>query len=558
MSSKVKQNHLLIALSVALFAALSWMLGINNGFLMDDYTVTIIRGVFENPTELFSLLPQARYNDRPVGRIFVGFLYQLFGTNAQGYHYVLVLIHLFNVFLVWHISKKLFSYFSIENPSITAFISAAIFGAYPKSIMAPQWIAAIYDLSCCFFVLCSLYYFIKKDERDFYVFDTIMVCITYMLSLRCKEMSILLPIVYMVLELILKKNKDFKYRISIATKLCFVWMILYLIRLFSLPAVNTTQYQQNFTVISLFDSLIRYIFLYFDLNTAAMMFTEYDYKAAWGCIFLIAMIIIACISFFKNKKILPIISFFFVGCMLAPVLTMDNMQHILYLYIPSIFLAIAFSACISDVFGNRKQFSLIALCCILFIAGTNYMLGPKSFRNWWCSQSMKDKEQIGQIYRLGNLPELCNIYVRGADKEYNVIYPYGPGNSVKLLYGRNDIKFQLVDEFPTEPSYPYVFWDYKDGVFTEIERNEGYRLTITNISYTQYDDENIAIGVKSSIMNDNIKIVINGQEYQTVVGDTFISTTYPHNSENGEEKLSVKVVIDDLDISSEEEILIVN
>ena len=557
MSSKIKQNVLMIALLIALFAAVGWILGQNNYFVMDDYTTIYIRGIIEHPTQSFSFLPQARYNDRPVGTIFVGILYYLFGMNAQGYHFVFVLVHLCNVYLVWNITKKLLCRFSISNASLTAFIAAAIFGAYPQSIMAPQWVSAVFDLLCCFFVLCSLYYFIKKDERDYYIFDTVMTCLAYMLSLRAKEMSILLPCAYIVLDLIWRKEKKWGQKTSASTRISFIWMVIYLIKLFSFPAMNAAEYQQEFSIVSLCKSLFKYIALYFNLFDGLMTFEKFDITILPGLAICVIMIVIACYSLFKRKQLLPVISFVFVGFMLAPVLTMDNMQHILYLYIPSIFIAIAFSACISEALGYKKHFGISSLICIIIVAVTNYMPGPQAFRTWWCAQTIKDRDQLGQIYRLGDLPQYCNLYVRGAGKEYNVIYPYGPGNSVKMLYNRSDINVEVVDEFPMKPNSPYVFWDYQNGIFIEIDRQEECELSIKNVSYSRLDDENVAIGVECSIISNDMKLIISGQEYQTTIGDTFISTIYPYERNSGEDKLEIQVYVPSLEMISKKTTLVI-
>lgn len=59
----------------------------------------------------------------------------------------------------------------------------------------------------------------------------------------------------------------------------------------------------------------------------------------------------------------------------------------------------------------------MAIVLVLAITMLNYFPGARSFRTWWCAMTMQDSAQIKQLYRMGDIPKFCNIYVRGADKD---------------------------------------------------------------------------------------------------------------------------------------------
>jgi len=543
----------MIALCVCILVATGWMLSAENGFLMDDYT-----NIVESSSETFSLLPRFRYNDRPTGRILLSYLREFFGMNAQGYHLVLLLIHLLNTFLVYRISKELFEEFQVgEGAELAAILSAAVFGAWPQSIMAPQWIGAILELSCCLFCLCAFYFFLKIDGTGPYAgFYTAMTLICYILTLRSKEMPILLPGVFVLIDLGRRWQEPIKKRLSFATLLCLGWMLIYLIRLMTFPSIEAGPYQQSFHPLVWVRNLFRYVGLYVDVWNAPMIFGNYTISMLPGAILIVAFVAYAFWSI-RKKWFFPLASLVCTGMMLAPVLTMSNMQHKLYLYVPSIFLAIGFSATLARHIGNRKSFLSVVLVLILLLAGTNYLPGVQNFRAGWCGTAQQDARQLGQIYRLGDLPAHCNIYVRGVTEEYNVVYPYGPGNSIRLLYDRDDINCEAVDEFPDNPVCPYVFWDYKDGQFLEVAREDNLQIDVNNVFFSRWDENTIAIGVQCVPILPDMTIIIDGEAYNTTIGETFISTEYPYDLEAAPRTLEITVSSKECEIETEKESLMV-
>ena len=552
----INKKHLLIALGISLFAAIGWTLSTANGLYMDDWSIIGGR-IGKLPSELFSILPRSRYNNRPVGEIFVMLLHQIFGINSQGYHFVFVIIHLVNVYLVYEIAKLFFKRFSVTEVTFSPILAAAIFGAYPQSIMAVQWVAAVYDMLCCFFMLCSLYCFLKKDAKvRYYGFYSMVSFFTYILSLRAKEMSLLLPLVFLLLDLDSSQRRNQRIHISKVTGGCIVWLMVYLISLFSFPA-TTGAYQQSFSVISLLKNVFRYIGIYFDLGTGSMTFSEYTASMYFGIFVIIAIVVYSVVEIKRKKRFLAFM-ICFTGFMLAPVLLMSNMQHKLYLYIPSVFIAMMFSYLATVFWGKYKSFGSIVLILVLSIGAVNYFPGPVLFRNWWCSASQKDAKQLSQIYRFGELPKYCHIYVKGADQEYNVVSPYGPGNSIKALYNRDDIVCEVVDEFPEDPQAPYAFWKYQNGSFEEIAKEYSHEVNVESVSYTWWSENEIALGVTCEPIVPDMQICINGEEYPTTVGEQFISAIYSCEGEEFPMTLHISLTSEELgDIAVEETVLVI-
>lgn len=548
-----KQNRVLFwALCIGLFVSCGWMLGLKNGFLMDDYT-TLVWEMFGDITESFTLLPTRRYNNRPVGRIFVALLQDLFGVNHQGYHIVFVLVHLVNVYLVYKITKLLFSGSENLDTVYAPWIAAGIFGIYPQSIMAVQWVSAVCDLLGGFFVLTALYAFLKEKEQGRYrVFYSFTAIISYMLTIRAKEMAVLLPLAFALLDICYRWQGRQKRWISSATVISAIWMAVYMAKLFSFPELVGTEYEQDFGPVMLVQNLLRYIGVYFDVEQMAMIFNGYNLSMIAGIVITMLALCFSVYQIWKKKEWIPIAALVCIGLMLAPVLTMGYMQHKLYLYIPSVFVGILFAAVIALLEKNAGQMvkEITAVMLILALTILNWTPGAQSFRNWWYSLAEQDARQMVQLYRMGELPEDCNVYVRGAEEEYNVFWPYGPGDCLRFVYDRNDLECFAVEEFPEEPVKPCLLIDYADGTFTEVSRDYTYDVVIDNVWINPTEDT-LQIAVSCQRIFRGSQIEINGKVYPTVTGETFISAEVSKTELNLDEPVSIAVVVPEFDARSD-------
>ena len=465
---KNKYNYIFIGLIIiGLFIAFSWSISKNNAFLMDDYS-NIVNGIFTTPSKLFTILPVSRYNDRPVSTIFVYLLYQIFDLNYQGYHIVFFVLHVLNCLLVYKISKNILLRFKFQQTYYASFIAASIFALNPKSTMAVQWISGTNDITCCFFSLCSVWCFFKNKNSEIYrLFYATFSFIFYALSLRCKEMSLLLPLFFLLIDIYDKFIKNNKH-ISPLTWLSLLWMSFYTFRLLTLPPIEGGPYKQSFNLISITTCLIHYVDIYFNVFNESMTFCSnniiINFEAAIMLILCTYSIYIA----IRHKNFLLCIFIFSITCLLAPVLTIPNMQHMLYLYLPSVFIGMFLSVFICMTISKIKNKEACIVFLIIILISSNFTHESLIFRQWWISMTQQDKKQLEQLFRLGEIAQNCTIYVRGAGAEYNIIYPYGPGNSLRMLYHRNDFQVVVVDKFPETLVKPYVLLDYNNGNFYKI------------------------------------------------------------------------------------------
>ena len=221
---------------------------------------------------------------------------------------------------------------------------------------------------------------------------------------------------------------------------------------------------------------------------------------------------------------------------MAPVLTLENRQQTLYLYIPTVFVANFFS-CVSAVVAKRlvyKTALVNAVLCIALLCSTYYFPNVRQFREWWISESGLYRSQAHQIIQLGDLPSGCHVYISGAKENFNILNPYGPGNFLKFIYKDLTLDIQLVDKFPETPEAPYVFWTYEEEKFKELERNVVQNIPVSQIYLKPISQNKLIVAVTYADITDEFQLWINGEPCETAIGADFISTEYPGTIVPGE------------------------
>ncbi len=536
---KVSRKMLAI-LFVCAFFAVAWGGGLANSLVYDDVTL-LAEARFGNYKELFHFFPTMFYNDRPMRAVFLKVLNSLFGLNYQIYHIIFILLHLLNVYLVYKMGVLLFGFGekkSVVNKEYKALCVAAIFGIYAPTLMAVSWISAIADLLCCFFTVVSLIFYLKarKDINNKYNgYFMVMSILFYYFSLRSKEMSLILPVLLLIFEICCMFWENKSVRIDIYLIIHLLIMLFFTAMLFaggSSEVLADNPYYQSFSPIILFRNAIRYLFIYFDWGNQGFIFNGYNGMALPGVILFCIICIFALKLAIKEQKYTLLLSIIAVGVSLTTVLPMVNMQHRLYLYIPSIFVGIMFANFVEEVsFLRRYIFSREGTVLFIFcIVLAYYTPGQIGYRQGWLQTCQQDREQFKEVIKLEKSVEGSHIYVKGAEGEYN-IYFYGPGNSIKLLFDEPSYDISLVNEFPDNPEIPYVLWEFENGITKEVFRDSTQPQDLVPNILSVYpseiikstENEKIFIGVVPEHIFDELAVLIDGKEYPTTIGEQFIS-----------------------------------
>ena len=446
---KIFKNENIVYISLIIiitFIFNIWIFDSRNFFVFDDFSHLKLVSQ-KNITEIFQIIPNAVYNSRPIGQLIIKLFVHLFNYNFVYHACSLLIIHIANCIMLYFLSIKMFKFNKLQS-----FIISLIFGVYPTSIMAFTWEAAIFDLlGCTITLICLLLFYnsLKTNNKILKIIYNILLIIMYYLGLRTKEMLIALPCV-MFIYLIWKNIYTEKCNIKdfIKKNKTILILLLIMILYFAYSRIlnansnitNTidSPYYYSFSIISIVTNLFRYIYLYFDLKYTALTFSNVDvFKYSITSLFFILIVIYSIYLLVHKKPRLIFIGVCFIA-MILPVLPMSNMQHILYLYIPSMFIAMIIIDVLENLGFKISPKKAAVIICILFIC--NQSTGIINFRNWWFEMTSQDKKTYN--YLVSEKNEFINkntVNIINVDTSKYYSYFYGPGAIINVALNKFDI-----------------------------------------------------------------------------------------------------------------------
>lgn len=277
-------------------------------------------------------------------------------------------------------------------------------------------------------------------------------------------------------------NKE-KIKIRFGNIVLITYMIIYLIRLFTLPIGLTGegQYEQKFSVITVFKVLLNYIRMYFAWDDGNFSYSIGKYYTKIGnlgiviCAFILMVIVI---NLVRKKNIEKNVGFILlalgVGLSLAPLLVLPNIQHLLYFYFPAIFLSMLFGLAIYDgvayVFKYKYTTQVLLIVMMAAFVILNNIGGAKCFRENFIRWGEEAKSTVSDIEKIEKLQSGTHLYLKGIDTGANV-FNYAPGYIVNIIYDDSSIVSEIFNE-ETQYIVPYAVWEYSDGHVIEVERVE--------------------------------------------------------------------------------------
>lgn len=463
----------------------SWIIGPKNGFVFDDWAY-LYKFKFNAIFDFVRPLPTSTYNDRPVGEMFLKILYNFFYDNYQLYHSVFLVMHIASAILLYQITTTVLRTLKpkTSNYKIIGLVTALVFVVWPKSLMAVQWNSAIFDLLGTFIALIIFRLYLWHPARPkIQTLNTIILLLLFFVSLRTKEMFIVIPIILLGYELIKAKKID-KKLIRLLNPVItgqVVIAALYLMALIILKTNNnivndpTSPYFVSFAPAVIFENLFRYIFLYFNYGSVEFSFVSYNSKSLFLAIaFLLSLLVLA----IKNKKSAKstIITAVLFPISLLTVLPLKNTQHNLYLYFPSIFLSFAISALtVSSIKIFIKSINIQKYLAIFIVLVIGYVLinsrSLELYRNFWYSVAENNQKTYQSIQKISPPKKNSTIYVQNVNDAIN---SFIQGHGAVFWFSYNDPSLKMILNPTTidrdQPNY--LILNYDDGNVTEFERRD--------------------------------------------------------------------------------------
>jgi hypothetical protein len=351
--------------------------------------------------------------------------------------------------------------------------------------MAVHWISAAYDLLAALLILIilNLYFDFLVSSDSSKIKYYFIIPILFFIALRTKEMAIVLPIILIVFHLV----RDFNIYKSVSFHKLFrnvlliilvIIMIFYGLLIITLPSQNVvveenSPYRLDFSPVILGRNLLRYFTLYFNINDMSFSFQNIDVIYYYITLFFIIFLCFLSLTIFWKSNPLILTSLIGIVISLLPVLPMRNMQHRLYLYIPSIFFALLISSLFSMPRiknGKIKKVAVLSICVFLILF-VNFIEPVKTFKNYWMGIWENNSRSIQDINNINSPPKNTTIYINNVNQGANV-FIYGPGYINNIIFKDKTVTTKVNPETDNYDP-PYLIWDYNDGHILELERNMG-------------------------------------------------------------------------------------
>jgi tetratricopeptide (TPR) repeat protein len=325
--------------------------------------------------------------------------YQLFGFNAGGYHWTNVIIHVFNIILLFFLFRNLTG--AVWR---SAFV-AALFAIHPINVESVAWVAERKNVLSTFFwmmTMLSYVWYVKQPNWKRYL----PVIISFALGLMSKPMLVVLPFVLLLLDywplnrtaintrnetevdVTLKAGKEkLSFLILEKVPLFILSAILIYITIYSPQSVSAPQSER--TIGSFFTQRINNaIFSYVvylkklfwptDLSISYLYFNIAIWQIFLSAILLIIITIIVC-KYFKKYPYLPVGWFWYMGTLVPVIGIVQIGEHTMadrYAYVPFIGLFIIIAWGTEQISANKiffkKIFTFTSVLIIVLLTIATY------------------------------------------------------------------------------------------------------------------------------------------------------------------------------------------
>ncbi len=180
--------------------------------------------VYENPLITTLSLSQIRlfftsfvfHTYTPLSLLSYAIDYSLWQLSPGGYHTVNVVLHVVNVLFVFIFIRR------FSGNQITAFIAAMLFAIHPLNVETVAWISERSNLLYALFFILSLYFYsVYTETKKKSILLLTFIC--FLLSLLSKPGAVLIPVVFVLMD-IYKKN-SFNTKKYLQLSLFFVFAL---------------------------------------------------------------------------------------------------------------------------------------------------------------------------------------------------------------------------------------------------------------------------------------------------------------------------------------------
>ena len=391
---KKAEQWFLPLLIVGLVAFINLKFAYSYQFFVGDDWDWLYTAQFSTVSQIFTILPGAVYNDRPVGALAVKLIYTLFGLSSDAFYLFQLGVHILNCLLLFWIAKK---YIGAGGAALAAVLA----GTWVVANDAVFWTAAVFDLVGATACLLSIFLWQLGVRQNRWVW-IVLGALVYFLSIRTKEFAISLPIIILFISHLLEKQS---LRASI-TRLWPYWLVMGVMGVWygvlmqkSAIVGNSDAYGLHFS--GILENLNYYLGTMFYENLWDPQ--RRVWNALHGFMILAAAIlwILAIVRSAHYRKVLMVSVIGFLG-LLGPTLLLKNHLGQLYLYAPHFFLAMAIGALFPLGLMYRIAIPALGIAIVAFPLSSQWF---HEKRDYYVSHTLQTREQFELFQK--HLPQIA-------------------------------------------------------------------------------------------------------------------------------------------------------
>lgn len=335
---------------------------------------------------LAALYPGAGGNYyRPLLMLWLRLNYVLFGPEPAGWHATTVLCHVFATYLVFRVAQQ------VTSDRMVAFSAALLFGLHPAHIESVAWISGVSDPLMSCFLLGSMSTFLHSRESSK---KSSAACslLLFACALLSKETAVVLPVLVLSWVLVKPQTADVPqptarrvwFAIRESTRYVFVAVIYLVVRFWALHGFSHPTIALSWTQVFLtWPAVLWFYARHLLLPTGLSEFYSLEYlDHATGSGFwlpLILLVSIAVVAWIWIRALSQRSAAWFAVVLivlpLLPVLdlgslTVGDVVHDRYLYLPSVGFALLVALSIREVGGRvpARQSVILPAALTLVVA----------------------------------------------------------------------------------------------------------------------------------------------------------------------------------------------
>ena len=195
-------------------------------------------------TKVFTTFNDLQYS--PINTLYYWFIYQIDGYDAYWFHLFSLIIHSFNIVLVWSLCKKLLLLFKLSFSADISCIITLLWAIHPVNVESVVWISASKIPLFALFNLISLISFLSYFTTD-RKYSYIISLLSFIASCLCKEQALLLPVILLSFLICYKCSSGLVISKSYFVALLPFLLVSIIFGLISLNALTSTLGNQPMT-----------------------------------------------------------------------------------------------------------------------------------------------------------------------------------------------------------------------------------------------------------------------------------------------------------------------